>query len=141
MKVTRSRICLAGLVCAIAFAILPLNAAEERPKEDQLVVIVYPVADLPVWSLGDDKPRFNPEVLIAHIKTAIDPDSWTDAAISPHKSEKMACLVVRQTRANHNQITELIEGLRPQFPGEQRQTIDENGVIHTFPPNPAQPDR
>ncbi len=139
MKVTRSRICLAGLVCAVAFAILPLDAAEERPKDDQLLAMVYPVADLPVWSLGEDKPQFKPTLLIAHLKLAADPDSWERGSISIH--EPTASLVVRQTRANHQKFRDLLTTFRPDVPGEQRQVILENGVFRTVPPNPAQPDR
>ncbi len=131
MKVTRSRICLAALVCAIAFAILPLNAAEEKPKDEQVVAMVYSIGGLPVWSprIGDDGPRFSPELLIAHIKLAVEPDSWEkeNRSITPHETTKS--LVIRQTRANHDQISKLIDRFLPRYSIEELRKIDPDGVV------------
>ncbi|MGD9854261.1 MAG: hypothetical protein AB7U20_04845 [Planctomycetaceae bacterium] len=127
-------VCLCSFAGAVAVSLAPLRAADDA---DLLVPRVYPVADLPVWSLGDEKPRFDPSVLIAHIKSTVDPESWKDAAIVPwkdaaivgHEKAELACLVVRQTRANHDKVADVIRSLRPKHPGEEAETLRTEDVL------------
>jgi hypothetical protein len=152
MNVTLSRICLALFVAVVTFLVMPVDAAEQSDRKDQLLAVVYPVADLPVWRYESAKPVpglvktpgrpdgqtvFDPSLLIAQIKTTVDPNSWGDrGTVSRHEST--ASLVVRQTLANHEKIATLLTSLRPHHPGEEVELLgtDENSSALSVSPTP-----
>ncbi|MCA9110626.1 MAG: hypothetical protein KDA52_11795 [Planctomycetaceae bacterium] len=115
MRITRTRLCLAGLACAVGLAFVPLNAAEEDGADEELKIVVYPVADLTVRSVasknGDD-PTFDPWLLSTLIKATIEPESWQDGSGRIAIHEKTCSLIVRQTKENHDQVAELFSKLR-----------------------------
>ncbi len=134
MRITRARVCLAGLVCAVGLAFVPLNAAEVGEADEQLLTVVYPVADLAVWAIGRDvigsvakrkeeTPTFDPSLLTTLITTTIDPESWQDGKGMIVKHEKTASLVVRQTRSNLDKVADLISELRPKHPNEVEENL------------------
>jgi len=116
-----------ALIACVSDAEAQAGAVHETQR---LVTEAYPVADLviatpggvAVLSLGNDikmsfrsaesKPDF--ETLIEEITTTIEPGSWKDAGgvgiIA--ESEATLSLVVRQTRAVHDQIADLIHRMR-----------------------------
>src|SRR5438270_10583207 len=83
--------------------------------EAKTVGVVYAVADLvvPVNASPTGAPTLE-ATLMKVISQAIDPPSWSDnggAATIQYFPTGMA-LVVNQTRANHEKITELLASLR-----------------------------
>jgi len=91
-----------------------VTAADEKPQllDSTLYVCVYQVADLPVYRIGKDlkSPEFDATLLVDFIRSSVDPKSWAEAGISVH--EKTASLVIRQTQANHDKISDAIGALR-----------------------------
>jgi len=97
-----------------------LLAAAIKPK---FVTVVYPVPDLQVWTVRPDGVEFDADLLITHIKSTVDPQSWrggvcadpkraehADGAIRPF--ERNGSLVICQTEENHKQITHLLTKMR-----------------------------
>jgi hypothetical protein len=87
---------------------------EERPPTDSRrlsVTIAYAVADL-VVPLGPPEamPDFSPLVEVLH--TTIAPDSWENGSASIVADPKTICLMIRQTRTAHDQISKLLSALR-----------------------------
>lgn len=108
-----------GVVLAIVLFIgvrAFVTAAEEKPKPAEPArtwsVMVYQVADLPVYRLGKDgkSPEFDATVLVDFIRSSVDPESWDEASLQVHEST--AALVIRQTTANHRKIKDAINSLR-----------------------------
>lgn len=134
------RLAAVAVICTLAFAILPINA--EPITSDTVLVIVYPVSDLPVWrykariktttdangivkQLEDrpsGEPGFDPSLLIASIKASMGAEAWEVARIVPH--EKTAALIVRTTDANHRMVAELLLRLRKQNTHEDTERLD-----------------
>jgi hypothetical protein len=82
----------------------------EMEAGTKLIPCVYPVRDLVAADGGADY-----ESLIVLISGAVDPRSWRvtgagDASIAPHAAS--GTLVIRQSSANHDEITELLVSLR-----------------------------
>ena len=115
---------LAGLACGLAFVLMPADAAEDRERGDELISAVYPIAHLPVWMHQSDD--FDPTLLIDYLKLAVDPASWERGAITAHP--RTSSLVIRQTRANHRKIQDILATFRRDLPGEQRQEVDEGST-------------
>ncbi|MCA9078278.1 MAG: hypothetical protein KDA93_24835 [Planctomycetaceae bacterium] len=115
MRITRTRVCLAGLVCAVGLAFVPLKAAEEGRAKEETLAIVYPVADLTVRSVAcehGDHSTFDPSLLLTVIKATIAPESWQDGSGQIAIHEKTCSFIVRQTKENHDQLAELLSKLR-----------------------------
>lgn len=138
MRITQTRVCLAGLVSAVGLAFVPLNAAEESRTDEQLLTVVYPVADLAVWSVGrepvrsisekkDEAPTFDPSLLIKLIQSTVDPESWQDGKGMIVTHERTASLIVRQTRSNLNRVSDLLSELRPKVKEEAEERLDLEG--------------
>jgi hypothetical protein len=124
-----------AVLCTVAIAHLPGNAGEDLPAE-KLVVVVYPVSDLPVWKYAsaiktttdadgivrwtqdrpDGETKFDPSLLITVIETRLRDAEGTDARIVAH--ETSASLVVRTTRSNHRKVSKFLESIRREFEGE-----------------------
>lgn len=85
--------------------------ASEVAKADQLWVQVYRVGDLPVWHVSAGMPaRFDASLLIACIEAIVDPRGAQEGSIAEHATTQS--LVIRQTKANHQRIADMIERLR-----------------------------
>jgi hypothetical protein len=124
-----------AVFCTVAIAHLPGNAGEDLPAE-QLTVVVYLVADLPVWKYAsaiktttdadgivrwtqdrpDGETKFDPSLLITVIKTHLKDAEGTNARIVAH--ETSASLVVRTTRSNHRKVSKFLESIRRESEGE-----------------------
>jgi hypothetical protein len=132
------------VLSTVAIAHLPGNAGDDSPPEE-LVVVVYPVSDLPVWKYSEpikwetdenshsrptqDRPdgetKFDPSLLITFIKSSIDPESWKEGGlIAPH--EKTAAIVIRATDSNHQLIGDLLEKMRA---ADQRKQAQAKGDV------------
>lgn len=72
------------------------------------VARVYAISDLPVFS----SEEFDPSVLIAYVKLAVDPESWQDGIGAVAVYERNLSVVITQTEQNHEQIKVVLEGLR-----------------------------
>lgn len=92
-------------------------------KEPDFVTKVYPVPDLQVWKVRPQGVQFDADLLIAHVKAMVDPQSWrgaacaspadaahADGAIQPF--ERNGSLVICQTEANHERIAKLFQQMR-----------------------------
>jgi hypothetical protein len=132
----RTKLCLflTGLACGIVFVLMPADAAEDRKGDEELIPVVYPIADLPVWMHQSDD--FNPTLLIDYLKLAVDPESWDRGSIATHP--RTSALVILQTQRNHQMVAEVLIRLRRDHPGEQPYEIKEPGVTHSLPPNPTE---
>lgn len=98
-------------LCTLAvlstLAIAPINA-DEPSRQEQLTVVVYPVADLPLYRQNSD--QMQPQVLVAFMKSLCPDFDEQGGRIATH--ETTLSLVVRTTRANHKRIAEGVESLR-----------------------------
>jgi len=95
----------------------------EAVKEPEFVTKVYPVPDLQVWKVRPQGVQFDADLLVAHLKSTVNPQSWRGAvcsspadaehangAIEPF--ERNGSLVICQTEENHEQIANLLQKLR-----------------------------
>lgn len=95
----------------------------EAVKAPEFVTKVYPVPDLQVWKVRPQGVQFDADLLVAHLKSTIDPQSWRGAVCSSpadaeHASgaiepfERNGSLVICQTEENHEQIANLLQKMR-----------------------------
>lgn len=95
----------------------------EAVQQPKFITVVYPVPDLQVWKVRPQGVQFDADLLIAHIKATVEPQSWrgaacgspadaehADGAIQPF--ERNGSLVICQTEANHERITQLFRQMR-----------------------------
>ncbi|MCA9110627.1 MAG: hypothetical protein KDA52_11800 [Planctomycetaceae bacterium] len=127
MRITRTRVCLAGLVCAVGLAFVPLNAAEEGREDEEFYTVVYSIGDLPVWSIdreGIDKISFDPSMLMNLMTRSIDAESWAELGgkgmIGIHA--KSEALVIRQTRGTHEKLQDFLSQLRKEHEDRRAET-------------------
>jgi hypothetical protein len=121
------RLAAVATLCTVAFVILPINADPSSPET--LFVIVYPVADLPVYTAPrGEKPEFKPDLLITLIQAKVDPDSWeAGGSVSVH--DRTNSLIIRQTKANHNLIADLMSRFRKSDPREQTEKLSKADAV------------
>jgi hypothetical protein len=89
------------------------TAAEQQPpREAAAYSMTYPAFDLPVFRPGNPSENFDPSLLIALMKEAIDPPSWTtgDGAVAVFPNN--LSIVITQTEANHAKIAKLLNAAR-----------------------------
>ena len=95
----------------------------EAVKEPEFVTKVYPVPDLQVWKVRPQGVQFDADLLVAHVKSTVDPQSWRGAvcsspAAAEHANgaiepfERNGSLVICQTEENHEQIANLLQKMR-----------------------------
>ena len=102
---------LGGLALAAiggGFAAMSLLAAD---SSQFMKVEVYQVADLPVWKVTKGaSPQYDGTLLVAYIRqfAGMGPDD--EGSIEQHVST--ASLVIRQTKAKHQMISDLLEKIR-----------------------------
>ncbi|MBA4107277.1 MAG: hypothetical protein C0485_16145 [Pirellula sp.] len=95
----------------------------EAVQEPEFLTKVYPVPDLQVWKVRPQGVQFDADLLVAHLKSTVDPQSWRGAvysspadaehangAIQPF--ERNGSLVICQTEENHEQIANLLQKMR-----------------------------
>jgi hypothetical protein len=120
-----------------------LLAAVVEPK---FLTVVYPVPDLQVWTVRPDGVEFDADLLIAHIKSTIDPQSWRDAVCADPKQaeradgaiqpfERNGSLVICQTEENHKQIANLLTKMR--VDGQAKATAREERELRNDGVTPA----
>lgn len=113
MAVSRlfKQVVLGGLALAAiggGFAAVSLLAADSSPL---MKVEVYQVADLPVWKVAKDaSPQYDGTLLVAYIRQVADMGPDDEGSIEEHAST--ASLVIRQTPAKHQKISDLLEKIR-----------------------------
>ena len=94
-----------------------------RVTEPEFVTRVYPVPDLQVWKVRPGGVEFDADLLVAHIKATVAPQSWRGAVCAdPAKGaqadgeiqpfERNGSLVVCQTKENHERIARLLHEMR-----------------------------
>ena len=92
-------------------------------QDPEFVTRVYPVPDLQVWTVRPQGVEFDADLLVAHVKATIDPQSWRGAVYSnPAEAERASgeirpverngSLVVCQTEENHQKIAKLFQKMR-----------------------------
>jgi len=109
-------------------------------KAPEFFTKVYPVPDLQVWKVRPQGVQFDADLLIAHLKSTVDPRSWrgavcadpqraahADGAIQPF--ERNGSLVICQTEENHEQIVKLltkmrVDGQEKDAAREERELLD-----------------
>jgi hypothetical protein len=102
-----------GLITLIVAVAAVSKAAED--KKDVLYRVVYVVNDLPVFKDSKNGKEFDATLLMAHIQSTVEPDSWMSsgkgkAEMGPFP--KNSSIVESQTRANHEKLVDLLESLR-----------------------------
>ncbi|MCC6508871.1 MAG: hypothetical protein IT423_07175 [Pirellulaceae bacterium] len=87
------------------------NAKQEvvQPAQSVLIVKVYAVKDLAVWS--ENGTKFDPSILIALLKSKVAPDQWDGKRNILPFAEK-AMLVVNTTQDVHESIANSLAELR-----------------------------
>jgi hypothetical protein len=115
MSVNSRRVWLVVILSLSAGAFVAQGiAAEQQPprKIEPFYSITYPAFDLPVFRPGNPSENFDPSLLIALMKDAIDPPSWTtgDGAVTVFPEN--LSLVITQTEANHAKIARLLNSAR-----------------------------
>jgi hypothetical protein len=106
-----------AILVALASSLFNAIAKPESNAGEKVYPVIYNVPDMPVWENTKSKPMFAPRVLTALIRAKVDPPSWNRAAEIRVLADK-AGLVIAQTRANHEQIADLLESLRESDPRE-----------------------
>jgi hypothetical protein len=134
----RQNLIVAALLVFWTVAQVPGNADGGESRDNEIIEVTYPVSDLPVWRYGTrvtmkrncdlssekmhegrrTEPEFDANRLIAHIRKHVTDDAWDEMSIVPQPST--ASLVIRQTRENHKQIAELLDGFRRHFTSIQK---------------------
>jgi hypothetical protein len=105
------------------------DALLEKAKQPELVTKVYPVPDLQVWKVRPQGVQFDADLLVAHLKSTVDSQSWRGAVCSSPADAKNAngaiqpferngSLVICQTEENHEQIANLLQKMRAE--GQQK---------------------
>lgn len=95
----------------------------EAVQEPEFLTKVYPVPDLQVWKVRPQGVQFDADLLVAHLKSTVDPQSWRGAvcsspAAAEHANgaiepfERNGSLVICQTEENHEQIANLLQKMR-----------------------------
>jgi len=79
---------------------------------ESLYPVTYPAYDLPVYRLSQGAIKFDPTLLISHIKQEIDPKSWTDGDAEVAIFKNNLSLVITQTAENHKRLSKLLDSLR-----------------------------
>lgn len=102
---------LGGLALAAiggGFAAVSLLAAD---SSQFMKVEVYQVADLPVWKVTKGaSPQYDGTLLVAYIRQVAEMGPDDEGSIEQHAST--ASLVIRQTMAKHQKISDALEQLR-----------------------------
>lgn len=92
-------------------------------KGPEFITRVYPVPDLQVWKVRPQGVQFDADLLVAHVKATVDPQSWRGMAYAdPAQAERASgeirpfersgSLVVCQTKENHKKIADLLQKMR-----------------------------
>ena len=115
-------------------------------KAPEFFTKVYPVPDLQVWKVRPQGVQFDADLLIAHIKSTIDAQSWrgfvyadpqqaerANGAIRPF--ERNGSLVICQTEENHKQIAKLLTKMR--VDGQAKDAAREERELHDGSVTPA----
>ena len=103
------------LLVAILLGALVSAATAQYPGRQKdgpaIITRVYKISDLPVFSVSKS---FEPKLLLTLIQKTVSPRDWEPG--SGHSTlasyPQNHSLIVSTTAANHDQIVELIEGLR-----------------------------
>lgn len=112
------------LLTLVAIGGLLHRTQAETSNRDAVFNQIYYVGDLPVWRVEQGEPAsFDAKVLIAYIQAAVSTGSWVECEIRPLESK--AALVISQTSDAHDQIADLLSGLRPGVAGETTENLRE----------------
>jgi hypothetical protein len=110
-----------SVVLALGIFILPgAYGADSKARDERVYPVIYNVSDLAVWQVDpttDEPTRFNPQILIAHIRTYVGSDHWNDGTIRPFL--KNASIVVFQTQDGHARVAKLLAALRDESEDER----------------------
>ncbi len=90
-----------------------IAAEQSTPRKvEPAYSMTYPAFDLPVFRPGNPRENFDPSLLIALMKEAVDPPSWKtgDGAVTAFPDN--LSLVITQTEANHAKIARLLDSAR-----------------------------
>jgi len=92
----------------VAFSSASLLADNTSDDSDQLVVVVYRVGDLPVWT---NDGKFASDILMAYLQTTVTPKMWEArggaATMAPYP--KNASLVITATTKTHDAIRKTLK--------------------------------
>lgn len=114
MSITSRHVGLAAVlsICVGLFVSRGIAAEQQPPRDVPVYAVVYPASDLPVFRPGNPSENFDPSLLIALMKEAVDPPSWTkgDGAVAVFPNN--LSLVITQTEANHAKIKKLLDASR-----------------------------
>jgi len=115
MSVNSRSVWLAVILSVSAGAfVAQVIAAEQQPprKGEPFYSMTYPAFDLPVFRPGNPSENFDPSLLIALMKEAIDPPSWTTGDGGVAVFPDNLSIVITQTEANHAKIAKLLNAAR-----------------------------
>ena len=93
----------------IAVVLLLVSAAESATPSQPVYQVVYSLADLPVYGVGN---KFDPSLLIAYLKATVDPEGWQNGIGQVAAFDANLSIVVAQTADNHKKINRSLELLR-----------------------------
>jgi hypothetical protein len=94
-----------------------------RVTDPEFITRVYPVPDLQVWKVRPGGVEFDADLLVAHLKATVAPQSWRGAVCSDPAQgeqadgeiqpfERNGSLVICQTEKNHERIATLLQEMR-----------------------------
>lgn len=94
--------------------------------EQPIYYVVYSVADLPVWRVdAEGNSHFDPSVVIAHIRSNVDPESWENGAVLKALEDNKG-LLVGQTKENLRRISQLLRRLNAYTQRDVAETLAAN---------------
>jgi hypothetical protein len=97
----------------IAALSLEESASAAVPPE-QLIVLAYNVADL-LPPQKTKAPEIDFSSLVELIKTSIEPESWGTGRASIGADQSTGCLVIKQTKQQHDGIARMLSQLRKSY--------------------------
>jgi hypothetical protein len=115
MSVNSRRVWLAVILLASVGTFFAEGIAAEQStprKVEPIYVVVYSASDLPVFRPGNPSASFDPSLLIALVKEAVDPPSWKTGNGAVAVFPDNLSLVITQTEANHAKIAKLLDSAR-----------------------------
>lgn len=100
-----------GLAVFVGLLVWSHPALSEQKDDSarQPVLVIYPVADLPVWRLDSEgESRFDATLLIALLKAHVPEEAWNESSTIVPLVDKSAILI-NQTREVHEEIRRALE--------------------------------
>lgn len=109
---TCSKHCLKFMIVMAMFSSPASTLAQEMRATEQMSAMSFGVRDLPVWGLNEsNKPRFDPSILVSHIKKEVSPELWASGRARIIPSAPNESLIILVPENEFSKVTARISSL------------------------------